>query len=320
MIRKVLALVVDYRTTADTEALTCQLSGARHDGFNLTIAHVDNGNETPVTLSSEQAGKGIRLLRIAHNGGYASGLRQAINRLEAEGDRYDAYWLLNSDLEIEPDSLQKLVEVLQRRPRVAAVGPTVRRGRTQRVWGARGVVSPLLGITAMVAWPQGGVLPRWSYLPGCSLLVRAEAYRQVGGIPDRYGMYYEETHLCIQLQKRGWDLWVEPDALVYHRVGEEESGMPSPHHAFYFARNNLYFWQANFGIPWLLQLPRTLFVVAKDLVFPLRHAKSAADALERLRFIGMGLADSVAFLRQRFTPFERRHFSLEPPAESRVGR
>jgi GT2 family glycosyltransferase len=319
MSRNVLALVVDFGTTDDSRKLTLQLAAAPAAGFEVTVVHVDNGNAHAVELTAAQRQNGVRLLRIPHNGGYAAGLRAAVAQLTSEGEHFDAYWFLNSDLEVEPDCLTRLVAVLRDQPSVGVVGPVVFHGRSGRVWGARGVVSPLLGITAMKPWPRGGALPRWSYIPGCSLLVRAEAYRDVGGIPDRYGMYYEETHLCIQLQKRGWELWVEPAAAVYHRVGEERA-IPSPHHAFYFARNNFYFWHANFGIPWALQLPRTLFVVLKDLVLPLRRASSGAEALQRLRFVAMGLADSVAFFRQRFTRYERRHFSLEPPTEHRAGR
>jgi GT2 family glycosyltransferase len=314
-VRRVLALIVDFQTTEDTRRLSLQLAQAPRETIDLTVVHVDNGNPAPVALSDAQWRHGIRLLRVSHNGGYGSGIRDAIRQLEQAGEQFDAYWFLNSDLEVSPDCLSRIVEVLRRDPDVGAVGPTIFKGRSRDVWGARGVVSPLLGTTAMRPWP-GGELPLWSYLPGCSLLVRAAAYADVGGLPDRYGMYYEEAEMCVRLQKSGWKLWVEARAEAYHGVASMHAGIPARHYAFYFARNNLYFWQANFGIPWMLQLPRTLFVVLKDLVLPLRRARTAAEAFDRIRFIAMGLADSVAFLRQRFTPYERRHFSLEPPTAS----
>jgi GT2 family glycosyltransferase len=319
MVKNVLALVIDYRTSDDAARLTCQVAAARQDGFRVAVAHVDNGNAVPVALSPLQGEHGVRLVRVDHNGGYAAGIRAAIEQATRDGTRYDAYWFLNSDLEVEPDCLQRLVEVLDAHPRVAAAGPTVYTDRSaRRVWGARGVVSPLLGTTAMHAWPQGGVLPHWSYIPGCSLLVRAEAYEEVGGIPDRYGMFYEETHLCVQLQKHGWELWVESGAVAYHESNSMKGGIPAPYQAYYFTRNNLYFWKANFGIPAVVQLPRTLLVVAKDLVLPLRRARSSAELLHRLRFIGMGLLDSFAFLRQRYTFFERKHFDLVPKEAPRA--
>lgn len=309
---RVLALVIDYRTSAETEALTLQLGESVRTGFELEVVHVDNGNITPVQLTAAQTAAGIHLLRVPHNGGYASGIRHAIEICDPEATRYDAYWMLNSDLELEPDALTRLSAVLMARPHVGAVGPTVYHGRTDRVWGARGGVSPVFGSTSMEPWPEGGVLPRWSYIPGCSLLARASAYHEVGGIMDRYGMYYEETDLCVQLQRRGWELYVEPAARVYHSAGSLEGAFPSEHRAFYFVRNNLYFWERNFGIPWFVQLPRTLAMIGRHLLPPLLKAPSPRLALDRLRFMGMGLIDGFAFRRHRFTHFERKHFDLEP--------
>jgi len=310
---RVLALVVDFRTSEEAARLSPQVARSDTAGIDLTVCHVDNGNDTPVSLTEEERRHGIRLVRLPSNGGYGSGIRAAIAR--AADEQYDAYWFLNSDLEVENDTLAKLADVLRDDPDVGAVGPTVIWGRGPRVWGARGVVSPLLGMTAMTPWPQGGELPRWSYIPGCSMLVRRKAYVEAGGIPDRYGMYYEETELSVQLQKAGWSLYVEPDAKVYHAVNSRGAGVPARHHAFYFTRNNLYFWKRNFSIPPLLQLPRTLAVVFKDVVIPLRHASSPAEALDRLRYVGMGLRDAFPFLHQRYTPRERRHFDLRAPSE-----
>ena len=311
---RVLALIVDFRTSADAARLSRQVARSDTAGIDLTVCHVDNGNDVPVALTEEEHRHGIRLIRLPSNGGYGSGIRAAIARAAA-GETYDAYWFLNSDLEVESDTLTKLTDVLRDHPEAGAVGPTVIWGRGPRVWGARGVVSPLLGMTAMTPWPQGGELPHWSYIPGCSMLVRREAYEEVGGIPDRYGMYYEETELSVQLQQAGWSLHVEPDAKVYHGVNSRDAGVPARHHAFYFTRNNLYFWKRNFSIPPLLQLPRTLAVVFKDVVIPLRHARSPAEALDRLRFVGMGLLDAFPFLTHRHTPRERRHFDLRSPED-----
>jgi GT2 family glycosyltransferase len=318
MIKTVLALVVDFRTTADAERVTCQLADSVRGGFDVAVVHVDNGNARPVSLSAAQRARGVRLVRVPHNGGYGAGAERTIARLRAEGERYDAYWILNSDLELEPEALQRLVEVLRREPRVGAIGPLVRQGREGPIWGGRGVVSPLLGGTAMKPWRESRPLPKWSYIPGCSILVRSDAYHEAGGMPERYGMFYEETHLCVQLQKRGWQLWVEPAAVVYHAVHSRDDGVPKPYQAYFMARNQLYFWRSNFGIPAIVQFPRTLAFVLRDLVLPLRRSPSLRVALDRLRFVGMGLVDGFAFLSRPDTHFDRKHFGLaQTPAPDR---
>ncbi len=314
VLRHVLALVIDFRTHAEAERLTLQLAASHAPGVTITVLHVDNGNAEPVLLSPAQTQAGVRLLRLKDNEGYAGGI---LGALHASAIAADAYWFLNSDLEIEPDTLSLLLQELETHPRAGAVGPTVLLGKGPRIWGARGVISPWLGATAMTPWPQGGALPRWSYIPGSSILVRAQAYQEVGGLPARYRMYYEETELCVRLQKAGWDLRVVPQARAYHQVKSLEDKIPARHFAFYFARNNLYFWRNNFGIPAWLQFPRLLFVAFKELILPLRRVPSWRVFRERVGCVLAGLGDSFAFLRSPQTPAEVRLFG--PRQESKKG-
>lgn len=309
MTKRVLALIIDFRTHKESELLSRQLvefHHASHPSYELKVVHVDNGNVPPVELTQRQKKLGVELLRVEQNHGYASGLIAGIKAFEQWGA--DAYWMLNSDLEIEPGTLPKLVHILDTQNKVGAVGPNVFRGRTKQVWGARGVVSPFLGVTAMTPWDQGGVLPKWSYIPGSSILVRASSYKDVGGLPARYRMYYEETELCIQLQKKNWDLWVEPQAVAYHSVLSMKSSIPARHYAFYFTRNNLYFWQHNFGIPWYVQYPRMTAVVAKEILLPLRRAGNLEDLQDRLRYLKAGLQDAREFLVNQYTKNEKELF------------
>ncbi|MEQ1875625.1 MAG: hypothetical protein ABL958_03200 [Bdellovibrionia bacterium] len=323
--KSIACLVIDFNSAADAEKLTLQLARGNNAGLQVGVFHVDNGSDTKAELSSEQRAAGVKLIRNDINRGYAGGIRTAIEKIRAGfgpsagnnsdqvvGTEYDGYWILNCDLEVESDALAKLAAAFLKNPRVAAAGPRVMKGRTSKIWGERGVVSPVLGLTAMTEWPTGGVLPRWSYIPGSSILVRTKAYDEVGGIPDRYRLYYEETELCVQFQKRGWDLWVEPAAVVYHAVQSMKSRVPARHYAFYFARNNLYFWKNNFGIPWIVQLPRTMFVIFKELVVPLRRSDSFGMFFDRLKFTAMGFADGFFFLYTRYTFFEKKYFNVTP--------
>jgi hypothetical protein len=87
-----------------------------------------------------------------------------------------------------------------------------------------------------------------------------------------------------------------------------ESGVPARHFAYYFTRNNLLFWNANFGIPWYVQLPRTLAVVAKEVILPLRRARSFSEAADRFKYAAAGILDGVPFLKGKIPYFEARLF------------
>ena len=308
----ILAIIVDYQSEEDARKLSLEIVALQYAELSLDTIVVDNGNSSPRILNVQQVNAGVQLLRSPDNDGYAGGLRFAIAQGPARlGKKYDAYWFLNADLSVPANCLPKLARILKIRSRVGAVAPVIYWGETARVWGARGVVSPWLGTTAMTPWPSGGVLPRWSYLPGACLLVRKSAYDDAGGMPERYRMYYEEAELCVCLQKKGWDLFVEADAKARHFVASQAGRIPARHFAFYFARNNLFFWKNNFRIPAWVQFPRTVFVVFKELIFPLRRAPSWRIFNERLGDVWGGLIDGFEFLRKRYTKHEKRIFFLD---------
>lgn len=315
MTQSVLALIIDYKTTTDAVDLSLQL---KQEGspYPIQVVHVDNGNFPPVSLSPEQKEAGVELLATGKNLGYAGALNFAIRHFSEQGLHYTAYWFLNSDLILEKNSLNLLMETFIQNPRIGAIGPIVRFfPQKNKVWGARGKVSPLLGTTAMTGWSQGGILPRWSYIPGCSLLARPEAYQAVGGLPEKYKLYYEETDFCIQLQKKGWELWVEEKATVYHKVDSLKAGIPARHFAYYFTRNNLAFWKNCFGIPLWLQLPRTFYVAFREILLPLRRAKTWTEVKDRLSYALAGIKDGIAFAQGTPLQFEQKLFPPEIPRD-----
>jgi GT2 family glycosyltransferase len=61
----------------------------------------------------------------------------------------------------------------------------------------------------------GLVAPRLRYC----VLVRAEAFRAVGGFDERFFMYFEDVDLCLRLEAAGWRLAEEQRAVVCHAGG-----------------------------------------------------------------------------------------------------
>ena len=70
-------------------------------------------------------------------------------------------------------------------------------------------------------------MTHWNYddvreveqVAGAAVVIRREAWQQVGGFDPAFFMYFEDTDLCIRLRKAGWSIWFLPDARVHHKVG-----------------------------------------------------------------------------------------------------
>jgi len=64
--------------------------------------------------------------------------------------------------------------------------------------------------------------PRW--VAGMFMLLRAPAYRQVGGFDERFFMYCEDFDLCIRLEQAGWPVLAAHAVVVIHEAQRASHG------------------------------------------------------------------------------------------------
>lgn len=142
--------------------------------------------------------------------------------------------LLNSDAFVQPGAVAALVAYLRSHPTVGVVGPRLLNadGSTQRScfrYPTPGLAwLENLGISRLFP-PRSrwGDYRRWAHdqqgpvewAVGACLLVRREAYEQVGGFDPRFFMYAEETDWQKRIVEAGWEIHFSPSAEVVHLGG-----------------------------------------------------------------------------------------------------
>ncbi|HEX6131219.1 MAG TPA: glycosyltransferase family 2 protein, partial [Actinomycetota bacterium] len=159
-----------------------------------------------------------RLLRLEENVGFGG----AMNLGAAEA-RAPLLCVMNSDAVVRPGWWPAMRRRLDD-PGVGAVVPLfVDEDGLVREAGS---VVGSDGVT--VAWGRGlraddpaVAYPRdVDYGSAACLLVRADAFRSVGGFDPAYGVgFYEDVELCLDLRERGLRTVYEPRAVVVHPVG-----------------------------------------------------------------------------------------------------
>lgn len=162
------------------------------------------------------------------NRGFAAGVNRGAARA-----RGAFFVLANPDISWSGDIFTPLLKLLTEHPRAAAVAPRLvfPDGRAQasirqfpdhgNIWFSRR--SPIAGWPGLRRLQQRYTLADPSQptpvpaVAATCLLVRASAFRAVGGMDDGYFLYVEDTDLCRRWADAGWEVWAHPDVTVSHR-------------------------------------------------------------------------------------------------------
>jgi GT2 family glycosyltransferase len=142
--------------------------------------------------------------------------------------------MMNADVVPDEDAVARLLAHLDRDPGVAVVGPRIlSEGNVQPsarafpsvrtgLLGRRSLATRALlraGRFPIELYPTRGRGGTVDWVSGACMLIRAGAFRQVGGFDECYWMYWEDADLCRRLANAGWRVTYEPAAVVHHATG-----------------------------------------------------------------------------------------------------
>jgi hypothetical protein len=210
-----------------------------------TVYVADNAStDDSLTMLREQFPT-VRLIELDKNWGFAEGYNQALRQIEAE-----YYLLLNSDIEVTPNWLTPMIELLDNHPDVAACQPKLLSIHNRQAFeyaGASGGFIDRLGypfcrgrVFETVEQDKGQyddqIDVHWA--TGAALMMRAKDYWAVEGLDRRFFAHNEEIDLCWRLRIRGRRIVCVPKSYVYH-VGGGTLPKGNPMKTFLNFRNNL---------------------------------------------------------------------------------
>lgn len=175
------------------------------------------------------------------------GFGKAINAAAETLPGADAYFLLNPDCHIDPESFAHLVEALRADPKLGVVAPLMRYpdGR----FGISAGPEPSIAKEWLAALKVDHLVPRrlkqylaratplrkkfqmleyldveptgqvreTAWVSGFCMLVRAEAFRSIGGFDPRFFLYFEDVDLCTQLRASGWGVASVGTSVAEHK-------------------------------------------------------------------------------------------------------
>ncbi len=204
-------LVVAY---GDPDALE-ECLGALGGGYPLVV--VDNSSSPRTRAVADRAG--ATYLDPGENLGFAAAVNLGLGVTALSGADV---LLLNPDAVVGVEDLERLRRALHAGPSIACVAPSQRRPGSER---ASPVCWPFP--TPWGAWVEAVGLGRfghgWGYVIASVLLVRGDAFLDVGGLDEGFFLYAEEADWERRATRRGWTRVVLPG-----RVGDARGGGHRP--------------------------------------------------------------------------------------------
>ena len=260
-------------------------------GVDVRLLVRDNGSSDGTADAIARSVPEAELDAGLDNLGFAAGVNRLI-------EKSDAPWFLalNSDAWPEPGALTTLVRAAEAHPEAAAVAPRLLRPdgtleQSTHPFPSLTVATLTgLGLTRVIGGRKARAMllePAWScdearpvdWAVGAALLMRRDALDDVGGFDERFFMYVEDLDWCWRARQRGWEVRIEPDAVVRH-VGNAsgESAYGRERSAVYL-RNTYRFYRRHHGrlstaTFRLLNLVGGMRLYAQ---FRLRHEPAVAD-------------------------------------------
>ena len=176
-----------------------------------------------------------RLIRNATNVGFGRGVNQAVAVARAP-----LLLFINPDCRLMSGALSALRSVLDGEAGCAIAGPRIldpdgsvqgsARGDPDMLTGFFGrtgalrVLLPFLpvarrNVVAEDAVRTGAASVVVDWLSGACMLVRRDAFMEIGGFDERFFLYWEDADLCRRLRARGYHVRYVPGATAVHQVG-----------------------------------------------------------------------------------------------------
>ncbi len=233
----------------------------------------------------------VHLIANGENRGFTAANNQGLSR--ARG-RY--LLLLNPDTEVVGDALATMIRYAEANAEVGALGAKLLYpdGNTQSSRRRFPTFSTALVESTVVQewWNDNRILRRYymtdtgddeiqrvDWVVGACLLVRRQAYEQVGGLDEGFFMYSEELDWCRRIKAAGWEIVYLPTATVIHHEGKSsEQVVPARH--IYFQSSKVRYFRKHHGtfqaeaLRWFLLLTYVYQVAREGLKWLAGHKRS----------------------------------------------
>ena len=264
-IKSSVSIVIPHWNNVDvlSECLE-SISNTNFENFETIV--VDNASTDNSVASVRSNYPNVKLIENDKNYGYAGGCN-----IGAEAASGDFLIFLNNDTVQEKDWISNLIKTINSDDKIAAVQPKILNYYDRNVFDYAGGSGGHMDIYCF-PFARGRIFSfqendegqynnkeKCFWSSGTCFMVRRELFQKAGGFDESFFAHMEEIDLCWRLYAMGFEVWVEPNSVVYHK---NALTLPMYSHKKYYLnhRNSLLMLLGNYSIKniFLIGIPRLI--------------------------------------------------------------
>lgn len=212
---------------------------------DATIYVADNASTDSSLELLKSEFPSVKIIELKENHGFAQGYNEALEFVDAE-----YYVLLNSDVEVTPNWIEPVIELMNNDRTIAACQPKIKAFHQKSHFEYAGAAG---GFIDHLGYPfcRGRIFQEIEqdlkqyddnhevfWATGACMFIRAAIFHQVGGFDGDFFAHMEEIDLCWRIHHAGYKVYACGSSEVYH-VGGGTLHKSNPYKTFLNFRNGL---------------------------------------------------------------------------------
>jgi GT2 family glycosyltransferase len=266
---------------------------------NLEIIVGDNASSDGSVKFLQSTFPSIKIIQNDDNYGFTGGYNRVLKQVEA-----DYYILLNSDIEVTPNWIKPVIDMMEADALIAAAAPKIKAFHQPTHFEHAGAAG---GFIDSYGYPfcRGRIFYEVEedkgqynqsgevfWASGAALFIKKKCWDESGGFDERFFAHMEEIDLCWRLKNMGYKVMYCAESEVFH-VGGGTLDKENPFKTYLNFRNNLLLLKKN------LPFGRSFFTISIRFVL---------DLLAITRFMGEGKRKDAWAISRAHQNFVRTMF------------
>ncbi len=267
-------ITVNYNQPETTEALL-QSVISKNNYQEIQMIVVDNGSQNDPVPGWKNKYPWVHFVRSENNLGFAGG-----NNLGIRESTGDYLFLINNDTEVTPGLIGSLSAQLEKNPQVGIISPKIKYFDAPDTLQYAGFTSmnyysarnQCIGQFEKDTGQYDHLTGKTGFAHGAAMMVRKCALKKAGLMPEQFFLYYEELDWCDRFKRIGYEVWVDMQAIIYHKesisVGKNsmlKTYFMNRNRMLYIRRNAPFFKRKVFYLHFLfLVMPRNVLSYLRE--------------------------------------------------------